>query len=84
MNIYLRTAFSSASGALGEFIREQRLDGYRTTLKGFSLPGHAVSDVALKWGFNDPAYFSRVYKARFGISSRDEVLQRRSLVTLRR
>ena len=30
----------------------------------------AVTEIALRWGFNDSAHFSRVFKAHFGVSPR--------------
>jgi len=33
--------------------------------------GRSITDVALEVGFNDPAFFSRCFRRRFGIAPRD-------------
>jgi AraC-like DNA-binding protein len=32
------------------------------------VPAHSITEIALSTGFNNPAHFSRVFKARFGMS----------------
>lgn len=51
-------------------LREQRLQGCRAEL----LQGQArgtIIEVAARWGFGDPSSFSRLFRARFGMSPRD-------------
>lgn len=64
----LRDIFSVNSETLTSYIREQRLLRCREALRAPSMRGKAVFDIALRWGFNDPAYFSRAYRSRFGVS----------------
>lgn len=64
----LRDLFSVNSETLTSYIREQRLLRCREALRTPSIRSKAVFDIALKWGFNDPSYFSRAYRNRFGVS----------------
>ena len=48
-----------------EFIRTVRLKKSAILLK---TKNHNVSEVATMVGFNDPLYFSRVFKKQFGYS----------------
>lgn len=65
---YLHAAFASKATTVNTFIREARLLHCRVALRSPELQQHSVFQIALRWGFNDPAYFSRAYKARFGRS----------------
>ena len=69
---YLHAAFAAASQTLGTHIRETRLEQCRAALQSPELRDRSVFEIALRWGFNDPAYFSRAYKSRFGSSPRDD------------
>ena len=69
---YLHAAYAAGSQTLGSHIRETRLEHCRTALQSTELRDRSVFEIALRWGFNDPAYFSRAYKSRFGKSPRDD------------
>lgn len=72
---YLHAAFASNSQTLGALIRETRLQRCREALQNPATRDYSVFEIALRWGFSDQAYFSRIYKARFGktpSSDRDE------------
>lgn len=62
---YLRAIFASASTTISGFVREMRLQQCRASLRAPTLKGRTVTQIAMAWGFNDPAHFSRLYKARF-------------------
>ena len=50
-------------------IRRRRLERCHADLSG---PGRvSVTEVALRWGFNDSAHFSRAFRQHFGVSPRD-------------
>lgn len=69
---YLQMAFAAASMTAEAYIRESRLLQCRALLQHPDLAQCSVFQVALKWGFTEPAYFSRLYKTRFGLPpSRD-------------
>jgi len=62
---------SAAELSLEQWIIAQRLDGARDEL---SLPGsrdRSIAMVARRWGFTDPSYFSRRFRAAFGMTPRD-------------
>lgn len=69
---YLRDAFADASGTVGAFIREARLRECRAALRDPRLDSRSVIEIAMMWGFNDAAYFSRTYRRQFGITPSDE------------
>lgn len=69
---YLNEVFASASMTVVSFIRETRLDRCREALLSPELSDRSVFEIALRWGFNDPAHFSRAYKARFGKAPRED------------
>lgn len=64
---YLHAAFAAANTKIGSHIREARLLACQSALRNPALARTAVTDIALHWGFNDPAHFSRAYKTRFGL-----------------
>lgn len=69
---YLHAAFAASSVRLGALIREMRLQSCRKALKAPEMGGKSITEIALLWGYEDPAHFSRAYKAMFGKSPRDD------------
>lgn len=63
---YLHAAFAAAGMKVGAYLREARLQACRSALRNPALVQTSVTDIAMRWGFNDSAHFSRAYKARFG------------------
>ena len=63
---HLQAAFAASVTTVEAYIRESRLLQCRVSLKHPQLRSSSVIQIAMQWGFNDPAYFSRIYKARFG------------------
>ncbi len=51
-------------------IRRFRLDRCREELEDRRQRARSITEIAFRWGFNDSAHFSRVFKARFGMSPR--------------
>ncbi|MGO9845513.1 MAG: helix-turn-helix domain-containing protein, partial [Methylocella sp.] len=49
----------------------RRLENCRKDLLSQSRTGQRVSDIALRWGFNDFSHFSRAFKQSFGHAPRD-------------
>ena len=64
----LQSAFASSSMTVTALILERRLLHCRAALKNPALHEEPVTRIAMTWGFNSPAYFSQVYKDRFGIT----------------
>lgn len=70
-NISLRHLYSltaEASFSPQQWIMTRRLDGARTDL---ALPGtrtRAIATVARRWGFRDPAHFTRRFRSAYGMT----------------
>lgn len=69
---YLRAAFADTRSSVGSFVREARLQQCRDALRNPRLADRSVMEIAMRWGFNDAAWFSRAYRRRFGISPSEE------------
>ncbi|MGV9757034.1 AraC-like ligand-binding domain-containing protein [Streptomyces tricolor] len=53
------------------WIRHRRLERCRLDLTDPRLDARPVQAVAERWGFTDPAHFSRLFRAAYGTSPRD-------------
>jgi AraC-like DNA-binding protein len=67
---HLHRLFHETGATVGGALREARLERCRADLDDPGQRGSSVTEIALRWGFNDSAHFSRVFKARFGLSPR--------------
>ena len=65
---YLHSLFQQAGMTVSKWIWERRLKATREDLLDPNMNHMRVSEVAYRRGFNDPAHFSRAFKARFDIS----------------
>ena len=68
---YLQKLFEGTGNSFTHYLRERRL---QRTWADLSNPGeahHSISEIAYRAGFNDSAYFSRAFRARFGVSPRE-------------
>lgn len=68
---YLHRLFEGEGTTVGRFIRERRLEecGRELARRGRVAP--TVSAVAQRWGFVNPAHFSRAFRAAYGVSPRE-------------
>lgn len=53
------------------WIRERRLEGAGRDLANADLVGAPVAAIAARWGFSNPAHFTQVFKAAYGMPPRD-------------
>jgi AraC-like DNA-binding protein len=53
------------------WVRRRRLECSRRDLANPRLAGETIAAVARRWGFVDPAHFSRCFRAEFGASPRE-------------
>lgn len=68
---YVHKLFSLSNRSVSRWILEQRLERCREALRTKLDSRCVVKEVAFRWGFNDTAHFSRVFKQRFGLSPLD-------------
>ncbi len=72
-NVSVRTLHRIFEGerlTAGGWIRERRLDHCRSDLENPGCDQESVSEIGTRWGFWDAAHFSRLFKARYGLSPR--------------
>lgn len=67
---YLHLLFGREGITVSRWILGRRLARCRRELV-VAGPHKNITEVALRWGFNDPAHFSRAFKNRYGLSPRD-------------
>ncbi|MBE0704989.1 MAG: helix-turn-helix domain-containing protein, partial [Afipia sp.] len=68
---YLQRLFEKVDESFSHYVLKRRLDrsaGYLVDPKYERL---SISEVSFACGFNDPAHFSRTFRARFGTSPKD-------------
>lgn len=68
---YLQHAFQAAGTTLGAHIRRRRLERCRDDLADPQRAGEKVSEIAMRWGFNDMPHFSRAFRTMVGLSPRE-------------
>ena len=68
---YLNKLFESEQTSLMRYVLARRLERCREDLLDPACIALSVSDIALRWGFNDLSHFSRVFRTRFGVSPRE-------------
>nr|WP_085067310.1 helix-turn-helix domain-containing protein [Catenuloplanes japonicus] len=62
----LHRLFEDQPLTVAALIRRRRLERCHADL---AAPGRTVASVAARWGFSDPAHFSRLFKATFGYTA---------------
>jgi AraC-like DNA-binding protein len=68
---YLQKLFSDTGRSVSGYVRGRRLERCRADLADPALAGQLVGTVAARWGFDDPAHFSRLFRATYDCSPRD-------------
>ena len=68
---YLNKLFEAEQTSLMRHVLARRLERCREDLLDPECSALSVSDIALRWGFNDLSHFSRVFRSRFGVSPRE-------------
>lgn len=68
---HLHGLFQSQGVSVSTWIRTRRLERCRRDLRDPMLAEEPVAAIAARWGFFDPAHFSRAFKAAYGASPRD-------------
>jgi AraC-like DNA-binding protein len=68
---YLQMLCQRNGVTVSSWVRERRLERCHRDLADPSLASDSVTALAARWGFLEPAHFSRTYKKRFGVSPRE-------------
>jgi AraC-like DNA-binding protein len=63
---YLHRLFHDQGTSVSRWVRERRLDNCRRDLEDPVLGQRGVQAIARRWGFEDPAHFSKIFKASYG------------------
>jgi len=68
---YINDLFHDENTSLMRYVWQRRLDNCRRELLDPNYNGHRISEVAVRWGFNDLSHFSRAFRQRFGCAARE-------------
>ncbi|AGL19194.1 helix-turn-helix domain-containing protein [Actinoplanes sp. N902-109] len=74
----LHKLFEDQPLTVAALIRRRRLERCRAELTG---SGRTVTAVAARWGFSDPAHFSKLFKTTYGYNARALVTSNRAQMT---
>lgn len=66
---YVHKLFAASGTGVSEWIRDRRLEGATAELR--ESPGTPIAVVAARWGYLNPASFSRAFRDRYGCAPRD-------------
>ena len=72
---HLHRLYASEAQTLSRTILGTRLDHCLRELIAPQRSAQTINDVALSWGFNDQAHFSRQFRQRFGVTAREARLR---------
>lgn len=67
---YLHELFRDTNQTVGSWIRDQRLEACRESLRD-PMNRQTVAEIAYRFGFGDQAQFSRAFKASFGLPPKE-------------
>jgi AraC-like DNA-binding protein len=67
--------------SVAEYIMTARLEGARREMAHTDPTHLSVSAIAMRWGFTDPAHFSRRFRTQYGLSPREWYAAQRALST---
>ncbi|MBB5443692.1 MULTISPECIES: acetamidase/formamidase family protein [unclassified Paraburkholderia] len=67
---YLQKLFESAGQSFSTYLRLSRLERCRAELVDPLHEKTSISDICFRWGFNDPAHFSRAFREQYKTSPR--------------
>ena len=67
----LQKLFETFDKTFSSYLRSRRLERCRDDLSTALLSQLSISEICYRWGFTDPAYFSRTFREHFGVSPRE-------------
>ena len=65
---HLHRVFSETDITVTQWVRRLRLEKCAKDLKNYEFRNLSITEIALRWGFNDSSYFSRVFKIVSGMT----------------
>lgn len=65
---YLQRVLSESGEAFNLYVRRRRLECTYEELMNPVCFRESIAEICFRWGFNDSAYFSRLFKSHFGLS----------------
>lgn len=68
---YINDLFRDEDTSLMRHVWQRRLEHCRQDMLSPLHNGHRISEIALRWGFNDLSHFSRAFRQRFGMTPRE-------------
>jgi AraC-like DNA-binding protein len=68
---YINDLFRDEQTSLIRHVWQRRLENCRKELLSPLHSGHQISEIAMRWGFNDLSHFSRAFRQRFGCAPRE-------------
>ena len=68
---HLHAVFRREGTTVSRWIKERRMERCRVDLADPALAHLSIASIAARWGITDPAYFSRVFRAAYGMSPRE-------------
>lgn len=73
----LHLRFQRMGTTFGAWVLAERLEACRRALANAMHDRQSISEIAFDWGFREISHFSKVFKARYGVSPRDYRAQQR-------
>lgn len=67
----LHKIFAGTGISVSNWIRKRRLEMCRRDLEASALARRSVTEIALRWGFNDMSHFSKAFRKEFGVGARE-------------
>ena len=67
----LHKLFEGSGTTVGGWIRQRRLERCGRDLRDPDLADRPVAAIGARWGYPDPAHFSRLFKSAYGVGPRD-------------
>lgn len=68
---YLHKVLEEGGRSFGRLVLEQRLERCARDFAKQKAESETVTEIALRWGFNDLSHFSRTFRQRFGKTPRE-------------
>ena len=67
---YLQKLFETVGQSFSTYLRSRRLERCRAELIDPLYEKMSISDICFRWGFNDPAHFSRAFREQYHTTPR--------------